>query len=172
MPIPREGTDMTQQQAIEGGCTCGQVRYRMAREPMFVNCCHCQSCQKQSGAAFAINAMIEATNFEVLDGTIEMVDTPTDSGNGQKVHRCMNCKVAVWSNYAGAGEKINFVRVGTMDDPTRCPPNVHIFTRSKQPWVVLPKDVPAVDVYYDAKDLWPTESLGRQKAAMNDQKRA
>ena len=149
--------------ALEGGCTCRAVRYRMTSKPMFVHCCHCRWCQRETGTAFALNAMIEADRVEVLSGAPELVNTPSNSGKGQKIARCPTCKVALWSNYAGAGDKIRFVRVGTLDQPDRLPPDIHIFTASKQPWVVLPPDTPAVPEYYDREKVWPAESLARRR---------
>ncbi len=148
----------------DGGCTCRFVRYRMATKPLFVHCCHCRWCQRESGASFALNAMIEADRVQLLQGEIEIVDTPSNSGKGQKVSRCPRCRVAVWSNYAGGGNAIRFVRVGTLDAPDLLPPDVHIFTASKQPWVVLPPDTPAAAEYYKASELWPKESLERRAA--------
>jgi hypothetical protein len=146
----------------EGGCTCRFVRYRMTTKPLFVHCCHCSWCQRETGSAFALNAMIEAERVQLIQGEIQIVDTPSNSGKGQKISRCPRCHVAVWSNYAGAGEALRFVRVGSLDDPTLCPPDVHIFTSSKQPWVLLPPQTPAVSGYYKASELWPQESLERR----------
>lgn len=150
----------------EGGCTCGTLRYRIKRRPMFVHCCHCRWCQRETGASFALNAIIEADQVEVLSGTPEMVLTPTLSGKGQKIARCPACRVALWSNYAGSGDKVRFVRVGTLDEPDRAPPDIHIFTDSKQPWVILPDGVPAMPVYYDREAVWPAGSLARRKALL------
>ena len=138
---------------FEGACTCRAVRYRLDSRPMFVHCCHCTWCQRESGTAFALNAVIEADRVELLGETPERVDTPSASGKGQAIFRCPDCKVAVWSHYAGAGPKANFIRVGTLDDPARCPPDVHIFTASKQPWVVLPDNAEAFAVFYSGKDV-------------------
>ncbi|MFO0988095.1 MAG: GFA family protein [Alphaproteobacteria bacterium] len=149
---------------MEGGCACRAVRYRLASRPLFVNCCHCRWCQRETGSAFVINAMIEADRVELLRGAPEIVPTPTLSGRGQKIARCPDCRVALWSCYSGAGDAVRFVRVGTLDDPGACPPDIHIFTASKQPWMVLPPGVPAVEEYYDREKFWPAESLGRWKA--------
>ena len=157
---------MTIESAFEGGCTCRHVRYRMASQPMWVNCCHCRWCQRESGAAFALNALIESSRVQVLVGEVEVVDTPSNSGRGQKIARCPKCRIALWSNYGGGGDAIRFVRVGTLDDPARCPPDIHIFTSSKQPWVVLPPGTPAMPEYYKASELWPKESLERRAAVM------
>jgi len=146
----------------DGGCTCRFVRYRLASAPLFVHCCHCRWCQRETGSAFALNALIEADRVELLAGNVEMVDTPTLSGKGQKVFRCPRCRIALWSNYAGAGEAVRFVRVGTLDEPERCPPGIHIFTASKQPWVLLGAGTPAVADYYKASEHWPAASLERR----------
>jgi len=149
---------------LDGGCDCRYLRYRMQSAPLFVHCCHCRWCQRESGASFALNAMIEADRVRILEGEPELVDTPSESGYGQKIARCPKCQVAVWSHYAGAGALISFVRVGTLDQPDRLPPDIHIFTASKQPWVVIPEGHTAVPEYYDAKQHWPADSLERRKA--------
>jgi hypothetical protein len=149
---------------LDGGCTCGAVRYRMTGGPLFVHCCHCRWCQRETGAAFALNAMIEADRVVLLAGKPEAVPTPSASGRGQLIARCPDCRVALWSTYAGAGDAVRFVRVGTLDEPDRLPPDIHIYTASKQPWVVIPPGVPAVPEYYRARDHWPAASLARRKA--------
>jgi hypothetical protein len=151
---------------LEGGCDCRTVRYRMETRPLFVHCCHCRWCQRETGASFALNAMIEADRITLLGAEPEIVDTPSASGKGQKIARCPKCRVAVWSNYSGAGPSVRFVRVGTLDEPDHLPPDIHIFTQSKQPWVVLPPATPAVPEYYDRKLYWPAESLARREALL------
>lgn len=136
----------------------------MTSGPLFVHCCHCRWCQRETGTAFALNAMIESDRVELLHGEPEVVDTPSSSGKGQRIVRCRTCRIAVWSHYAGAGDAIRFVRVGTLDDPDALPPDIHIFTSSKQPWVVLPAGTRAVPEYYDLKQHWPAESLARRAA--------
>ena len=148
---------------LEGGCDCRYVRYRMQTAPLFVHCCHCRWCQRESGASFALNAVIEGDRVQALAGELDLVDTPSQSGSGQKIARCPRCRIALWSNYAGAGPLVKFVRVGTLDEPDRLPPDIHIFTQSKQPWVVLPEGTPAVPEYYDREAYWPAESLARRK---------
>ena len=152
---------------LDGGCTCGAVRYRLATGPLFVHCCHCRWCQRETGSAFVLNAMIEAERVTLLKGTPEVVDTPSASGKGQRIARCPSCRVALWSTYAGAGEAIRFVRVGTLDEPDRLPPDIHIFTSSRQPWVLLPSETPAVAEYYDRRDYWPAESLERRRRLLD-----
>lgn len=151
---------------LEGGCDCRTIRYRMMTKPLFVHCCQCRWCQRETGASFALNALIEADRVELLSGEPEIVNTPSYSGKGQKIARCPKCRIAVWSNYAGAGDAVRFVRVGTLDDPDRLPPDIFIFTASKQPWVVLPPGIPAVAEYYDRKRYWPKDSLARREAML------
>jgi hypothetical protein len=162
----------TIEDVYEGGCTCRHVRYRMTTRPLFVHCCHCRWCQRETGSAFVLNAMIEAERVELLSGDVDVVDTPSESGRGQKIARCPKCRIAVWSNYAGAGDLIRFVRVGTLDEPDRLPPDVHIFTMSKQPWVVLPQGTPAYHEYYKASDIWPADSLARRQVYLDKLKQA
>ena len=158
---------MSAETSFDGSCTCGHVRYRMLSKPMFVHCCHCRWCQRESGAAFALNAMLESDRLQLLQGEVEMVNTPSNSGKGQKIARCPQCKVAVWSHYAGAGEAVSFVRVGTLLQADLFPPDIHIFTASKQPWLVLPEGTPAVAEYYKSAEYWPPESLARRAALLN-----
>jgi hypothetical protein len=149
---------------LDGGCDCRRVRYRMQTRPLFVHCCHCRWCQRETGSAFALNAMIESDRVTLLAGEPDVVNTPSESGRGQQIARCPNCRIAVWSHYGGAGPVLRFVRVGTLDEPDRLSPDIHIFTASKQPWVILPPGTPAMPEYYDREQHWPAESLARFRA--------
>jgi hypothetical protein len=147
---------------LEGGCACGALRYRLASEPLFVHCCHCLNCQRQTGSAFVVNLLIEADRVEPLAGTAQRVDAPRDDGRVQRIFRCPACQVAVYSQYGSP--QVRFVRAGTLDDPRGIVPDVHIFTRSKVGWVTLPPGTPAFEVYYDERRLWPEASLRRLDA--------
>lgn len=153
----------TGESSIEGGCACKAVRYRMHAPALIVHCCHCTWCQRETGASFALNAMIEAERVVLLEGQPEVINTPSDSGAGQRVTRCPKCKIALWSNY-GDGDLVRFVRVGTLDEPGRFPPDVHIFTESKQPWVVIPSGQRAVARFYKRDEVWPKSSIERLSA--------
>jgi hypothetical protein len=146
----------------EGGCACGTVRYRLTSDPLFTHCCHCLNCQRQTGSAFVINLLIEADRVELLAGVPQRVDAPRDDGSTQQIFRCPTCQVAVFSEYGRS--EVRFVRGGTLDDPSGIAPDVHIFTRSKVPWLTLPDSVPAFEVYYDMQALWPAASLKRLEA--------
>jgi hypothetical protein len=151
--------------SVEGGCACGEIRYRLTSEPLFVHCCHCLNCQRQTGSAFVINLLIETERVELLAGEPEPVKVPRSGGKNQVIWRCPTCQIALYSKYTTP--RLRFVRAGTLDDPARYEPDVHIFTRSKLPWVTLPQSVPAFNVYYDTKKLWPAASLERLQAAMS-----
>ncbi len=152
----------------KGGCDCGAIRYRLEMPPLFVNCCHCRCCQRQSGAAFALNASIETHCVTRLNTDLgvapEAVEMATASGKGQRIMRCPKCRTAVWSHYLAIGALISFIRVGTLDEPDRLPPDMHLYTESKQPWVVLPKNVRSVARYYDRHQCWSQSSLARWRA--------
>ena len=149
---------------LEGGCACGAVRYRLTSEPLFTNCCHCLNCQRQTGSAFVINLLIEADRVALLAGDPQPVEVPRDDGSKQTIFRCSTCQVAVFSQYTRP--EVRFVRAGTLDQPSSVEPDVHIFTRSKLPWIALPESVPAFEIYYDRKALWPGASLERLDAAL------
>jgi hypothetical protein len=138
---------------VEGRCTCGEVRFRLHDKPFAVHCCHCRDCQRETGSAFVINGLIETPHVEVTAGEPETIRTPSESGKSQLIVRCPACKVALWSHYGGMGEKVAFVRVGALEEPDACPPQVHIFTRSKQPWFELPADAAAFGIFYSRDDL-------------------
>ena len=152
---------------LPGACFCGAVRYRLTALPMFVHCCHCTDCQMQTGSAFAINALIERDRIELLPGSAEPVPIAmlTDSGRPHHICRCPTCQTAVWSHYGGLTQ-LAFVRVATLDRPHAIVPDVHIYTRSKVPWVALPPGVRAFEAYYDPRKEWPAESLERRHAIL------
>jgi hypothetical protein len=148
---------------MEGGCTCGGVRYRLDDKPLIVHCCHCSWCQRETGSAFVLNAMIESSRVSLLSGAPELVLTPSASGRGQKIMRCPTCKVALWSHYSH--DAFAFVRVGTLDNPNTAPPDVHIFTSTKQDWVVLPESARTFTEFYNPAEVWSEESRARFRSA-------
>ncbi|WP_444455759.1 GFA family protein [Rhodobacter capsulatus] len=150
---------------MTGRCTCGQVTYRMTAAPMITHACHCSWCQRETGTAFALNTLIETDRLEVT-GVVDYVMTPSASGKGQEIARCPSCRVAVFSHYAGAGRVLAFVRVGTLDTPAACPPDVHIFTSTKQPWLVFPESAKVFAEYYKSAEVWSPEALDRRRAAL------
>jgi|SRR5579871_2970882 len=149
---------------MQGGCACGEIRYHLKSTPMWVNACHCTWCQRETGTAFAVNALIETDRIELLKGKPEAIATPSKSGKGQTIFRCPRCQVALWSHYGGGGPKIAFIRTGALDAGHNLKPDVHIYTSSKLPWVVLPPDVPVTPEFFNPKELWPAETMARYMA--------
>src|SRR6187397_686700 len=168
-PTRREGTVIVSANPqawrtnMEGGCTCRQVRYRLSGQPLIVHACHCRWCQRETGTAFALNALYEADRVTHLAAEPDIVVTPSLSGKGQRIARCPSCRVGIWSNYPQAGPAVRFVRVGTLDEPDRLAPDIHIFTSSKQPWLALPPGAKSVPEFYDLESTWPAESLERRR---------
>ena len=152
--------------SAEGGCSCRTVRYRLTVAPIFVNCCHCSWCQRETGSAFVLNAMVETARVVLLAGAPISIDTPSASGRGQKIVRCPQCHVALWSHYSSAGQGIAFLRVGTLDAPGQFPPDIHIYTSTKLPWVMLPPGAKAVPEFYSRAEVWTVEARERWKAMM------
>lgn len=152
-------------QRATGRCTCGACRYALTAQPLIVHACHCSWCQRETGTAFALNGWIEAKHVVLDSGETVDQTLPSESGTGQIVSRCADCQVVLWSVY-GSGPVFRFVRLGTLDDPGLFPPDVHIFTSTKLPWVQLPDDVPAFPEFYRRSEVWRPESLERRKAAL------
>jgi hypothetical protein len=148
----------------EDGCACGAIRYRLGSDPLFIHCCHCLNCQRQTGSAFVINLLIEASHVEVVAGASRPVEVPRDDGSTQRIFRCPTCQVAVFSEYGRP--EVRYVRAGTLDRPSEVTPDVHIFTKSKVGWITIPESTPAFEVYYDMKALWPAASLERLNAIL------
>lgn len=148
---------------LNGGCACGTVRYQLSQRPMFVNCCHCDDCQRLTGSAFVINAVIETVAIKLLSGQPVAVPVPREDGP-HSIYRCPTCQTAVWSDY-GHRSYLRFVRVGTLDQGHDLKPDAHIFTRYKVKWFELPEGTPAFLDYYDREKQWPEASSQRLQAA-------
>jgi len=159
----------TSPEIVDGHCTCGHVHYQTTATPLIVHACHCRGCQQNSGGAFALNALVEADSVTLVSGKVEEITVPTPGGTGQDIARCVRCKVAVWSNYNFGGplrKFIRFIRVGTLDDPDQMPPDIHIYTCSKQPWMILPEADRRVEEFYDVQATWSPQSLKRLATLM------
>lgn len=156
---------MDDQATRAGGCACGSLRYRLQGDPIITHGCHCSYCQRETGGALAVNMLFERDRVE-LDGPVEAIDTPSASGKGQQILRCPACKVAVSSHYPGGGEAVHFIRAGTLDDRGGVAPDIHIYTSTKQDWLKLPEGVPAFAEFYDPREVWSAEALGRWRSAV------
>jgi hypothetical protein len=150
---------------FDGGCSCGGVRYQLLQKPMFVNCCHCTLCQRQTGSAFVINGLIETRELRLLKGEPLAISMPTESGRPHDIYRCPSCQIAVWSDY-GRRPALRFVRLATLDAPHTFAPDAHLFTRSKVPWLTLPEGARAFPEFYELETEWSAESLARRRAIL------
>ena len=148
----------------EGGCGCGQVRYRIEGEPMMVHNCHCRLCQQQTGSTSVINAFFEGERVSVVQGEITEHKLAGGSGRAHTICRCAACGTALWSYYARLGRLSYGVRAGTLDDPGSVTPDVVIFTESRMPWVALPEGIPAFEQYYDFREVLAPVKLDRLMA--------
>ena len=145
----------------EGGCACGAVRYRLTAAPLIVHACHCRDCQRLSGSAFAVNIWIERCFVDADQARLGATMATAGSGKPQEIFRCPACGTALWSKYHAAPGDTVLLRAGTLDDPAAVEPDIHIFTRSKLPWVQLPAGAPAFETFYKLADLSPPESMER-----------
>jgi hypothetical protein len=113
-----------------------------------------------------MNALVEKTQVEILSGTIAEYLFPDTY---HTAFFCPECVTYVWSEYkSGAFDDCWFIRVGTLDQPDRLPPDVHIFTESKQPWVEIPKRTPNFDRFYPIKETWQESSMIRMEPYWRD----
>lgn len=146
---------------LEGGCACGAIRYKLTKQPLIVHACHCRDCQRLTGGPHVINIWIETKFVEADHGAPNSHKLKAGSGKPQEVFFCGKCGTYLWSRYEAVPSDCLFVRAGTLDRPQAVAPDVHIFTRSKLPWVELPKGVPAFSSFYEIPKIWPSESLTR-----------
>jgi hypothetical protein len=147
---------------LEGGCACGAIRYTLTDTPMIVHACHCRDCRKQTGGAFVVNLWIERKFVELTGAEPVLFSMPPGpSGQPHEVYACGRCGTHLWSKYHSAPGDTVLLRAGTLDAPEAITPDVHIFTRSKVPWLELPKDARVFPAYYRRSEVWPPESLAR-----------
>ena len=154
--------------SLEGGCACGAIRYKLTGTPLIVHACHCRDCQRLTGSAFATNIWIEAKHVEPTTTTAPAAfRLKGGSGQPHDVFFCPRCGTTVWSRYHPVPWAL-FVRAGTLDDPNAVKPGVHIFTRSKLPWLDLPAGARAFDSFYKLDEVWTGESLERRRLARSE----
>ena len=151
---------------LHGGCACGGIRYRLTASPLIVHACHCRDCQRGTGGAFVINVLIESEHVPASGAAPRTAVLPTPTGKGQEVAFCERCGTTVWSRYLMAPADILFVRAGTLDEPERIEPDVHIYTRSKVPWLQLPAGARTFEELYVTQEVWPPEKQARLLAQM------
>ena len=156
---------MSTEDTQQGGCLCGATRYEITGTPMIVHACHCTTCQRRFGTPMAVNLWIEESRVKLLFGEpVKHGELVGEEGQKTEGWACSECGFGLWTVYHSAPKGSLFVRAGTLDDPSVFPPDVHIFTRSKQPWMQIPDDVPSNEAFYDFKATWSPDSIERFKA--------
>lgn len=124
---------------LTGGCQCGGLRYEVRAEPLSVYVCHCTECQRQSGSAFAMSAVVPRPALVYLSGRPKRCSRKADSGNTIDGDFCPDCGVRL-AHYPSANDKVAILKPGTLDDTRWLVPVGHIWTRSAQAWVTIPDD--------------------------------
>ena len=154
---------------LAGGCACGAIRYKLAEPPLIVHACHCRDCQRITGSAFVINLWIER---KFVEPSLAPKSFRLTAGSGKPVDVffCDKCGTYLWSFYHAAPGNCLFVRAGTLDQPEQVKPDVHIFTRSKLPWLQLPNDALAFKTFYSLDEIWPAQSKERLRRNMSDRR--
>ena len=147
-----------------GSCGCGNVRYQVRGEPIFVNNCHCRRCQQQTGSNSVVNAFFENDRVELLSGELSEHTVKSGSGGPHVICRCAECGAALWSHYPRLGRLGAGVRVGTLDDPGSVTPDAVIFTDDAMPWVALPEGIPHFAQTYDFREVLAADKIDRLTA--------
>jgi hypothetical protein len=155
---------MSDRDTLTGGCACGALRYKLTGPPLVVHACHCRTCQRLNASPFVVNVWIEAARVERLAGEPRSFRLAGGSGKPHDVFFCGACSTAVWSHYHSVPGHSLFVRGGTLDDPSTAPPDIHIHTASKLPWLPLPEGARSYAGMYDVKSVWPADKLARLRA--------
>lgn len=131
---------------------------------MFTHACHCTDCQRTTGSAFVIHSVLLGDDLQV-EGETKAGMLPSGSGAGCEIHFCAACGTYIWCRYLYHKVDVIALRVGTLDDTSQVSPQAHIFTRSKQPWLKLPEDVPAFEEALNRDAVWTAESIERYENA-------
>ena len=150
---------MKNNQSLTGGCICGQVKYQIIDKPLFTQACYCKDCKVLTGSSYVVNSSI-LENTLIVEGEVSSTELKAGSGASYKTYFCTKCGTYVYADYDSAVGRLT-VRTKTLDNSEKFPPQVHIFTKDKDPWLNLSEDVICFKEMYDQKKTWPEESLNR-----------
>tara|TARA_B100000579_G_scaffold278075_1_gene230015 strand:- start:122 stop:604 length:483 start_codon:yes stop_codon:yes gene_type:complete len=157
---------MENNEKLKGGCICGQVKYYITEKPLFTQACHCKDCKVLTGSSYVVNSsVLENTLF--VEGEVSSTELKAGSGASCKTYFCNKCGAYVYADYDSAFKRLT-LRTKTLNNPENFPPQVHIFTKDKDPWLNLSKDVTCFEEMYDPKKIWPEESLKRYSKYLKD----
>jgi len=136
----------------DGGCACGDIRYRLLDDPLEVHACHCTDCQRLTGSAFVLSMSIQRSSLERLRGEPARFDFENPEGIRKRNYLCPRCGSRLWGEPARFPE-IFSLRPSTLDDASWWEPTAHIWLASAQPWVSIPESV----LRYDGQPEDPLE---------------
>lgn len=148
-------------QPLTGGCSCDAVRYRIDGPVRTLYACHCSLCQRQSGSAFGLSLIVAAQD---LVATGPLAHVTTARGGDTQRHFCSLCGTRLWHQSPDDG--LVSIKAGTLDQRAWLDPVAHIWTESRQPWTVLPPDVPTFaqqPSMADLEALWARARPGPPK---------
>ena len=150
---------MENNEKLKGGCICGQVKYYITEKPLFTQACHCKDCKVLTGSSYVVNSSV-LENTLIVEGEVSSTELKAGSGASYKTYFCTKCGNYVYADYDSAVGRLT-VRTKTLDNSEKFPPQVHIFTKDKDPWLNLSEDVICFKEMYDQKKTWPEESLNK-----------
>ena len=119
-----------------GRCLCGAVEYSLGEDPLTLYACHCTDCQRQTGSSFALSMIVRREALEVVRGQPDQYSVEVADGRIKQAHFCSRCSTRLWGPASVAGLVV--LEPGTLDDTSWLRPIGHIWTRSAQPWIVIP----------------------------------
>ena len=137
----------------DGGYQCGAVRYQITGEPVVVYVCHCTTCQTQSGSAFGLAARFPKEHFKLTRGALASFEYPGTQGHSFSNSFCQNCGTRIHHVHSRFPNLVS-LKPGTLDDAGWLRPELHVFTRSAQPWVMIPDDVPAYETMPEDRSIF------------------
>ena len=119
---------------IDGGCHCGQIRYRAVADPENVEICHCTDCQTLSGSAYRTVVPVDMNSFELLRGVPKLYEKAAENGSIRVQAFCPECGSPLYSAPPEGETGFFGIRVGTTNQRDRLVPKNQYWIRSAQPW--------------------------------------
>ena len=130
---------------VVGGCLCGSVRYESEAEAVLTAVCHCRDCQKQTSSAFSVLVALPKGSLRTEGQALASVETVGDDTGLPIIRRfCPKCGSAIMSEIAATPE-LEWLKAGTLDDPSWLRPQLHMWSDSAQPWVSIDDTIPAYE---------------------------
>jgi hypothetical protein len=145
---------------LQGGCSCGDIRYQLSNAPLFVHACHCLNCQKFCNSAFGITAIVLQCDVALTEGDLVQLVMPS----GRSRWQCASCGESIYVT-SPSHPATALLRPGSLDRVGGLTIDAHIWVKRKQDWISLPNKVPQFDEGYDRNEVWPQVSLERFEQA-------